>query len=66
MLAIRTKNLGKEFWRQKKSSGLLGSVRSLYQQDRERIVAVRSLDLEIKKGESVAFIGPMVQANPQP
>ena len=58
MLAIRTKNLGKEFWRQKKSSGLLGSVRSLYQQDRERIVAVRSLDLEIKKGESVAFIGP--------
>jgi len=58
VLAIRTKNLGKEFWRQKKASGLLGSVRSLYQQDKERVVAVRSLDLEIAAGESVAFIGP--------
>lgn len=58
MLAIRTKNLGKEFWRQKKAGGLLGSLRSLYQQDRERVVAVHSLDLEIARGESVAFIGP--------
>ncbi|NLW16497.1 MAG: ATP-binding cassette domain-containing protein [Firmicutes bacterium] len=58
MLAIRTKNLGKEFWRQKKAGGLLGSLRSLYKQHRESVVAVHSLDLEIPRGETVAFIGP--------
>lgn len=58
MLAIETKNLGKEFWRQKKTAGLLGSVRNLYQRDGERLVAVKGLDLEIASGESVAFIGP--------
>ncbi|HBK86903.1 MAG TPA: ABC transporter [Firmicutes bacterium] len=58
MLAIETKNLGKEFWRQKKTAGVLGSVRNLYQRDGERLVAVKGLDLEIASGESVAFIGP--------
>lgn len=55
---IWTKNLGKEFLRQKKAGGLLGSVRSLYQQDLERLIAVKGLNLEIAGGESVAFIGP--------
>lgn len=58
MLAIWTRNLGKEFVRQKKTAGLRGSMRSLYQQNTERIVAVQGLDLEIVSGESVAFVGP--------
>ncbi len=58
VLAIWTENLGKEFVRQKKAAGLLGSMRSLYQQSTERIVAVKGLDLEVASGESVAFIGP--------
>lgn len=58
MPAIVTKNLSKEFVRQEKAAGLLGSLKSLYQREGKSVKAVDALSLEIGRGESVAFVGP--------
>ncbi|MGI6344702.1 MAG: ATP-binding cassette domain-containing protein [Bacillota bacterium] len=58
MTAIEIKGLYKEFWRQQKAAGLLGSLRSLYKKQGESIVAVKPLHLSVEAGETLAFIGP--------
>lgn len=58
MAIIETRGLRKEFWRQRKAAGLLGSLRGLGKNSGEMKVAVAGLDLTIDSGETVAFIGP--------
>lgn len=58
MAVIETRHLRKEFTRQTKSAGLLGSLRGLYRQSTESLVAVKDLTLSVESGETVAFIGP--------
>ena len=58
MTAIEIKGLYKEFWRQQKAAGLLGSLRSLYKKQGESVVAVKPLHLSVEAGETLAFIGP--------
>ena len=58
MEVIRTEKLNKEFWRQEKEAGLMGSLRNLTARQRQLVPAVVDLDLTISAGETVAFIGP--------
>lgn len=58
MAVIETTSLCKEFVRQQKAPGLLGSFRSLYKRETDRLLAVRELNLSVDKGEIIAFIGP--------
>ena len=58
-IAIRTSGLRKEFRRAVREPGIGGLLRSLVTKKTiETTVAVRSLDLEVRRGERVAFIGP--------
>ena len=58
-IAIRTRGLRKEFRRRKRDPGLAGFLRALAGKgDVETVVAVEGLDLEVGRGERVAFIGP--------
>lgn len=58
MEVIRTEQLNKEFWRQEKATGFLGSLRSLRGSKRQLVPAVIDLNLSVQAGETVAFIGP--------
>ncbi len=58
-LAIRTRGLRKEFRRAVRAPGFGGFLRSLAGRSPvETTVAVRGLDLEVRRGERIAFIGP--------
>ncbi|MBN8540928.1 MAG: ATP-binding cassette domain-containing protein [Deltaproteobacteria bacterium] len=54
---IRVRNLNKTFLRSKKQSSLLQRLNP-FGQVQEQMTALKSLDLDIDKGESLAFIGP--------
>ena len=58
MPVIRTKNLKKSFRRFTKESGLLGSVKSLFNRQFTEKIAVDNFDLNIEGGEFVGLIGP--------
>ncbi len=55
---IHTKGLTKTYKRFEKESGLLGSVKSLFNRKFVTKTAVRDFDLEIQEGEFVGLIGP--------
>lgn len=54
---IRVRNLNKTFLRSKKQSSLLARLKP-FGQAQEQMTALKSLDLDVEKGESLAFIGP--------
>lgn len=54
---IRVRNLNKTFLRSKKQSSLLSRLKP-FGQVQEQMTALKSLDLDVEKGESLAFIGP--------
>jgi ABC-2 type transport system ATP-binding protein len=54
---IRVRNLNKTFLRSKKQSSLLQRLNP-FSHVQEQMTALKSLDLVIDKGESLAFIGP--------
>jgi ABC-2 type transport system ATP-binding protein len=58
-IVIRTNALRKEFRRVRRDPGFGGLIRSIVRRgDVERTIAVESLNLEVGRGERVAFIGP--------
>lgn len=54
---IRVRNLNKTFLRSKKSASLIQRLKP-FGQSQEQMTALESLDLDVEKGESLAFIGP--------
>lgn len=58
MAVIWAEHLHKEFQRQQKAVGLLGSLRGLRRQPAQLVPAVIDLNLQVDAGETVAFIGP--------
>lgn len=56
--AIATKSLTKTFATKIKEPGLRGSLKSVFHPEIREIRAVRGIDLEVQRGEVVAFIGP--------
>jgi ABC-2 type transport system ATP-binding protein len=58
-VVIRTSGLRKEFRRTVRAPGFIGMLGSLVKRGRVEVtVAVEGLDLEVRRGERVAFIGP--------
>jgi ABC-2 type transport system ATP-binding protein len=58
-IAIWTRDLRKEFRRKVRKPGLGGLVRSVFGGDQLQVTeAVKGLNLEVKRGETIAFIGP--------
>jgi ABC-2 type transport system ATP-binding protein len=58
-IAIWTRDLRKEFRRNVRQPGLGGLVRSVFGGDRVQVTeAVKGLNLEVRRGETIAFIGP--------
>jgi ABC-2 type transport system ATP-binding protein len=58
-IALRTRGLRKEFRRTLRKPGLIGMLSSIVRRGAVDVtVAVEGLDLEIRRGERVAFIGP--------
>ncbi len=57
-LVITTKGLRKTFTTKTKEPGLKGSVRAMFNPHTVDIHAVRGIDLQVERGEVVAFIGP--------
>lgn len=55
---IKVNGLYKEFKKVNKNSGLIGSIKSLFQANIERIVAVNYVSFYVPRGEIVGFIGP--------
>lgn len=58
MSIIRVKDLRKEFKVHQKEPGLLGSVKSLFHREYEKVEAVKDISFDIEKGELIGFIGP--------
>ncbi len=58
MTIIETKNLSKTFVTTRKQSGMRGSLRALFNPERDEVHAVRGLTFAIAEGERLAFIGP--------
>lgn len=58
MEAIRVQGLTKRFAVKRKEAGLLGSMRSLIRPQYSEKTAVSGIDLEVKRGETLAFLGP--------
>ena len=56
--AIRTVGLTKTYRTKVKSEGLAASFRALVKPEWRNVEAVRGIDLEVGRGEIVAFIGP--------
>lgn len=55
---IHVKNVSKTFRWQKKYKGISGPFRNLFRPRYESVEAVKSLTMEIQRGETVAFLGP--------
>jgi len=58
MEAIKTHNLWKIYRTREKAEGLKSSFRALFRPEWKNIEAVRNINIEVEKGEIVAFIGP--------
>jgi ABC-2 type transport system ATP-binding protein len=58
MSIIETNNLSKTFVTTRKRSGVRGSLRALFNPERDEVHAVRDLTFAIDAGERLAFIGP--------
>jgi ABC-2 type transport system ATP-binding protein len=58
MSAINAKGLTKTYWFYEKEAGLAGSLKSILRGKKVLVEAVRSIELDIDKGELVGFIGP--------
>ncbi|HHW05867.1 MAG TPA: ATP-binding cassette domain-containing protein [Methanothermobacter sp.] len=57
-MAILTRALKKTFITKTKEPGLRGSIRAIMRPSLVEVQAVKGIDLEISRGEVVAFIGP--------
>lgn len=58
MNVIEIKDLSKKFKVKLKDKGLKGSIKSIFKPKYKEIKAVNNINLNIEKGEMVAFIGP--------
>ena len=58
MHAISTRGLRKTYRTRVKAEGLGASLRALFRPDWREVEAVKSVDLEVERGDVVAFIGP--------
>ena len=58
MYAIKTQNLEKTYRTRVKAEGLGASFKALIKPEWREIHAVKGIDIEIEKGDIVAFIGP--------
>lgn len=58
MIVIKTNNLSKLFRVYEKPAGLIGSLKSLFNNKFKEIHAVENINLEVHEGEIVGFLGP--------
>ena len=58
MQAITTRNLRKTYRTRVKAEGLKASFGGLFKPEWKEVEAVRNIDLDVEKGEMLAFIGP--------
>ena len=58
MSLIEIKDLRKSYQVYQKQEGLLASLRGLFHREYKDVKAVRGIDLQVEKGELVAFLGP--------
>lgn len=58
MIVIKTNNLSKLFRVYEKPAGLIGSLKSLFNNKFKDIHAVENINLEVHEGEIVGFLGP--------
>jgi ABC-2 type transport system ATP-binding protein len=58
MAMIQAEHLSKTFRVARRRSGMLGSLRSVFDPDVREVSAVRGLSLAIQAGEMVGFVGP--------
>ena len=58
MAIIKVKNLSKTFKIKLKEKGLKGSLKAIIKPKYKLIKAVKNVNLEVEKGEIIAFIGP--------
>lgn len=57
-LAIQTRGLEKSYRVYQKQEGLLASLTGLFRREYRDVHAVKGIDLDVKRGEFVAFLGP--------
>lgn len=57
-MVIEAKGLGKRFRTKIKSPGLSGSIRALLSPEYREVEAVNGINLQVERGEILAFIGP--------
>lgn len=58
MKAIEVQGLSKVFLAKRKKEGLLGSMQALFKPEYAAKTAVHPIDLEVERGDFVAFLGP--------
>ncbi len=58
MSLIQIKDLRKSYRIYQKKEGLIASLRGLFRREYREVEAVRGINLEVEKGEFVAFLGP--------
>ncbi len=58
MSLIEVRSLAKSYRVYQKKEGLLASVRGLWKREYREVQAVRGIDLDVERGEFVAFLGP--------
>ena len=58
MPVIEINNLRKSYRVYQKREGLLASVKGLFHREYREVHAVKGIDLQVEKGEFVAFLGP--------